>query len=164
MVPIQQQPESLLVITRYWLLLFELVFQLLFDLVFQLLFELVFHAVLVSVSFYSRLKAYTSPTGVQLSSSKGSLRAETKLVCTPETSDRHFYVHRRNGSYKAKCIPWAANFSDLRLLSSDLSCQNQQGNGRTGVHSLCEIDWSIPRHSSTFPSSEVTARTVKPPL
>ena len=120
MVPFQQQPESLLVITRYWLLLFELVFQLLFELVFQLLFELVFHAVLVSVSFYS--------------------------------------------AKKAKCIPWAANFSDLRLLSSDLSCQNQQGNGRTGVHSLCEIDWSIPRHSSTFPSSEVTARTVKPPL
>ena len=77
------------------------------------------------------------------------------------SSDK-FLVTARVKHSQRLCIP-PAN-CDLRLLSSDLSCQNQQGNGRTGVHSLCEIDWSIPRHSSTFPSSEVTARTVKPPL
>ena len=96
----------------------------------------VFHAVLVSISFYLKSKAYISSIGIQLSLPKDSSHARTKLVYRLETLDRHSYVHRRNGSYNSKCIPWAANSPDLWLLSSDLSHQDQQGNGRQHTAAL----------------------------
>ena len=72
--------------------------------------------------FFSELKAYISPIGVQLFFSRNSLHAQTKLVRRPEILDHHSYIHWRNGTYKSRCIPWAAIFSDFKLLSSNLSC------------------------------------------